>query len=72
MHPPSIPTPTSDNGETPRANKRRRLQDREASVATTNNGEPVPDLQYYDPDQNPEERRQLRRDLRAQMRDFNG
>ncbi|KAK0645017.1 Non-structural maintenance of chromosomes element 4-like protein A [Lasiodiplodia hormozganensis] len=71
MHPPSIPTPTSDNGETPRANKRRRLQDRETSVATTNNGEPVPDLQYYDPDQNPEERRQLRRDLRAQMRDFN-
>lgn len=68
-----MPTPTSDGNETPRANKRRRLQDRESSVATsTTNGEPIPDLQYYNPDQDPEERRQLRRDLRRQIRDFNG
>lgn len=72
MGPPSMPTPTSDGNETPRANKRRRLQDRESSVATsTTNGEPIPDLQYYNPDQDPEERRQLRRDLRRQIRDFN-
>ncbi|KAL0263099.1 hypothetical protein SLS55_002075 [Diplodia seriata] len=69
MHPPSIPTPTSDNGETP--NKRRRLHDREASLATTINDEPISDLQYYNPDQNPEERRVLRHDLRANLRDFN-
>lgn len=77
MRPPSMPTPTSDGNETPRANKRRRLQDRDASVATTTtttttNGEPIADLQFYNPDQDPEERRQLRRDLRRQFRDFNG
>ncbi|EKG11077.1 Nse4 [Macrophomina phaseolina MS6] len=76
MRPPSMPTPTSDGNETPRANKRRRLQDRDASVATTTtttttNGEPIADLQFYNPDQDPEERRQLRRDLRRQFRDFN-
>ncbi|OJD30276.1 nuclear protein qri2 nse4 [Diplodia corticola] len=69
MRPPSIPTPTSDT-ETSRSSKRRRLQDRDVSVATTANGEPIVDLQYYDPDQNADERRELRRDLRAHLRDF--
>lgn len=73
MRPPSMPTPTSDDHEAPRANKRRRLQDRDASVATsTTNGERIVDLDYYDPDQRPDERRQLRLDMRNLTRDFNG
>ncbi|EOD46870.1 putative nuclear protein qri2 protein [Neofusicoccum parvum UCRNP2] len=71
MRPPSMPTPTSDGNENeiPRASKKRKLHDRDTSVTT--NGEPIADLQYYDPDQDPEERRQLRRDMRDLTRDFN-
>ncbi|GME36508.1 Nuclear protein Qri2/Nse4 [Neofusicoccum parvum] len=71
MRPPSMPTPTSDGNENeiPRASKKRKLHDRDISVTT--NGEPIADLQYYDPDQDPEERRQLRREMRDLTRDFN-
>ncbi|GME61513.1 Nuclear protein Qri2/Nse4 [Neofusicoccum parvum] len=71
MRPPSMPTPTSDGNENeiPRASKKRKLHGRDTSVTT--NGEPIADLQYYDPDQDPEERRQLRREMRDLTRDFN-
>ncbi|KAF2144313.1 uncharacterized protein K452DRAFT_350008 [Aplosporella prunicola CBS 121167] len=73
MGPPSsVPTPNSDEEDSPRASKRRRLQERGTSVASTiTNGEPLIDLQYYDPDQDPEERRELRKEMRMLTRDFN-
>ncbi|KAK7548079.1 Nse4 C-terminal-domain-containing protein [Phyllosticta citricarpa] len=71
--PSTLPTPNSDQHQTPRPNKRRRLQDRDArdaSAVPSINGESIDDRQFYDPDQDPDERRRLRQEQRNLFRDF--
>ncbi|KAK8159289.1 putative nuclear protein Qri2/Nse4 [Phyllosticta citrichinensis] len=68
--PSTLPTPNSDQ-QTPRPNKRRRLQERDASALPSTNGASISDLQFYDPDQDPDERRRLRQEQRNLYRDLN-
>lgn len=75
--PTTFPTPTSEENQTPRPNKRRRLQDRDrsardASTAPIQNGDSITGTEFYDPEQDPEERRRLREEQRNLQRDFNG
>ena len=73
-----LPTPNSNPAMSPRANKRRRLVDANAST-------PVPagparedapdefiDMQFYDPDQDIEERRAVRKGFRDLNRQLDG
>ncbi|KAK8238623.1 Nse4 C-terminal-domain-containing protein [Phyllosticta capitalensis] len=74
--PTTFPTPTSEENQTPRPNKRRRLQDRDrsardASTAPIQNGDSITGTEFYDPEQDPEERRRLREEQRHLQRDFN-
>ena len=65
MPPPSkLPTPNSAEPEASRANKRRRLSERDAPNA--------PDTALYDPDQNIDERRAIRKDYRDLSRELTG
>ncbi len=74
--PSKLPTPTSAEPATPRTNKRRRLEDRDARMSSQavhqRELEEAADTQYYDPDQAPEERRAVRKGLRDLTRDLNG
>jgi hypothetical protein len=58
----------------PRAVKRRRLGEQGGSVATRSSDEDEEDetLRYYDPNQDPEERRQVRKALRDNTRELHG
>lgn len=72
----SLPTPTSvDEGGGSRAHKRRRTQ--EPNATGSPNDEPVDEeedrfTRYFDPNQDAEERRTIKRKSRALERDFNG
>lgn len=71
-----LPTPASAEDSTPRTNKRRRLEDRDARTGTQavheRELEEVADTQYYDPDQDMDQRRAVRKGLRDLTRDLNG
>jgi non-structural maintenance of chromosomes element 4 len=71
MAPSILPTPT---GSTARANKRRRLGERDGSTSTTsptaNIRATTDDIQYYDPEQDPDERREVRLSLRNNAREL--
>jgi len=81
MAPPStLPTPTSDEHRTPRANKRRRTEDHDESPSTSqrpavdgeeDEEETRRDSRYYDPAQDHGERRDVKRKSRALEREFN-
>lgn len=76
MDPPrraSLPTPTSDSSNEARGQKRKRVEirgnvdnddDLEADEAKFN--------KYFNPNQDPEERRQIKRKSRALEREFQG
>jgi len=71
-----LPTPTSAEDSTPRTNKRRRLEDRNAPLTSQDvherELEEVVDTNFYDPDQDMQERRVVRKGLRDLTRDLNG
>ena len=72
-----MPTPNSGDDEAPSSGKRRRLEDRGGKPLASQSaherrlGEEA-DKRYYDPEQNPDERRQVRREMRDLARDFAG
>lgn len=77
MPPPSrLPTPGSVEPPSGRANKRRRLSDRDAPNATQaaheKRLESAGDTSVYDPDQSIEERRVIRKDYRDLSRELTG
>lgn len=76
MAPPELPTPTSADSDSSRANKRRRLGERVAPNATQlahqRQLNVVVDTRYYDPDQSIEERRVIRKGLRDLTKELNG
>src|SRR6266480_3636147 len=67
----NLPTST---GSGARANKRRRLGERDGSTSTTspsaNRRVTTDDTQYYDPEQDPDERREVRLSLRNNSREL--
>ena len=71
-----LPTPTSAEDSTPRTNKRRRVENRDAAMGSQSvherELEEAADTQFYDPDQSMEERRAVRKGLRDLTRDLNG
>lgn len=69
MEPPRAP-----NATLPRANKRRRVTDEGPTRPreTTNNNEGRVGSKWFDPDQNPEERREVRIGSRKLQREWNG
>ncbi|KAI9760565.1 MAG: nuclear protein [Candelina submexicana] len=75
MGPPKLPTPVSDSANTPRTNKRRKLGEHNAplasQVAYQREMEEVADAAFYDPDQSMEQRRAIRKELRDLTRDLN-
>lgn len=71
-----LPTPTSGSRTTPRAQKRRRLGEHNVPMATQipqvgEAGEFV-DLEFYDPYQDAEQRRAVRKGLRDLHRELQG
>ncbi len=76
MAPPKLPTPTSIEPATPRANKRRKLSERDvpnvSQVAHQKQLEELPHKEHYDPDQSMEERRGIRKEIRDLSRELNG
>ena len=67
----SLPTPVSDESETARGQKRKRTEQATQSGA----GQDEDDekfTKYFDPNQDPEIRRQVKRKSRALEREFNG
>lgn len=68
---PNLPTPT---GSGARANKRRKLGERDGSTSTLSPSENrragTDNMQYYDPDQDPDERREIRFSLRNNAREL--
>ncbi|KAI9812759.1 MAG: nuclear protein [Pycnora praestabilis] len=75
MAPPKPPTPESEAVATPRTTKRRKLGDRDApqasQVAHARVVQESADTQFYDPDQDVDERRAVRKGLRDLTRDLN-
>lgn len=70
--PAKLPTPTSDNGASA-GSKRKRGVASAGRVASGDEHDEEPEFtQYYDPNQDPEERRNLKRKSRALEREFNG
>ena len=67
----NLPTST---GSGARANKRRKLGERDGSTSTTspsaNRRATTDDAQYYDPEQDPDERREVRLSLRNNSREL--
>ncbi len=76
MGPPKLPTPVSDTANTPTTNKRRKLGEHNAPLASQaayeREVEEVADTTFYDPDQSMEQRRAIRKELRDLTRDLNG
>ena len=77
MPPPSkLPTPNSVEPETTRASKRRRLTERDAPNAPDSGFSAEEDTpgksSHYDPDQNVDERRAIRKDYRDLSRELTG
>ena len=77
MPPPSkLPTPNSAEPEITRASKRRRLSERDAPNASDSalaaEGDVTGNCSLYDPDQNVDERRAIRKDYRDLSRELAG
>ena len=76
MAPPSIPTPSSANLDSPRSSKKRKLGERNAPNASQSAHErqlaEVGDRRFYDPDQSMDERRAVRKDFRDLSRELTG
>lgn len=83
MAPLASQTPRSHTPATTRTDKRRRLGERDATRAEDRNAmesqlaherelEEAVDTKFYDPDQDPEERRAIRKGLRDLARNLNG
>ena len=77
MPPPSkLPTPNSAEPEATRASKRRRLSERDApnapDSAFTAEADVPGNSSHYDPDQNVDERRAIRKDYRDLSRELTG
>jgi hypothetical protein len=77
MQPPSkIPTPNSGEPEVTRASKRRRLSERDAPNAPDSSFTAEADMSgnstVYDPDQNIDERRAIRKDYRDLSKELTG
>ncbi|KAM0795361.1 Nse4 C-terminal-domain-containing protein [Usnea florida] len=74
MAPPSIPTPSSANFDSPRSSKKRKLVERRAPNASQSIHErqlaEVGDRRFYDPDQSMDERRAVRKDFRDLSREL--
>lgn len=72
----SLPTPTSvDEHGTLRAQKRRRTQGLDTTGSPNDEGADTEEdkfTRYFDPNQDADERRDLKRKSRALERDFNG
>lgn len=72
MGPPKLPTPVSD---TPRPSKRRRTGEHDVTLSVDGDEQDAAtlvDLKYYDPDQDEEERREVRKDMRSYQRELYG
>ncbi|EON64421.1 hypothetical protein W97_03652 [Coniosporium apollinis CBS 100218] len=70
MGPPKLPTPVSD---TPRPSKRRRTGEHDVTLSVDGHEQDAAtlvDLKYYDPDQDEEERREVRKDMRSYQREL--
>ena len=72
----SLPTPTSDDNSTQRGQKRKRAVE-QTRETRSENGDGSEDEEerfnkYFDPNQDPETRRQTKREARALERDFQG
>ena len=76
MAPPSLPTPSSANFDSPRSSKKRKLEERNAPNASQSAHErelaEVGDRRFYDPDQSMDERRAVRKDFRDLSRELTG
>lgn len=76
MGPPKLPTPASAEALSPRANKRRRLGERAAPNASQMAHErelrELGNTQFYDPDQDMDERRAVRKGLRDLSKELTG
>lgn len=66
----SLPTPVSDESETARGQKRKHAQQATQSIEEDEEDEKL--TRYFDPNQDPEIRRQVKRKSRALEREFNG
>ncbi|KAK4898630.1 hypothetical protein LTR27_003802 [Elasticomyces elasticus] len=67
----SLPTPTSDSPDAGRGQKRKR-GNMSLPAATQEDEDERKFTEYYDPNQDPEERREGKRKMRNLERDFNG
>lgn len=65
-----LPTPVSDESETARGEKRKCGQHATQSLKVPSEEDRF--TQYFDPNQDPEQRRQVKRKSRALEREFNG
>lgn len=76
MAPPKIPTSASVDPLSPRANKRRRLGERGAPNASQMAHErelrELGNTQFYDPEQNMDERRAVRKEIRDLSKELTG
>lgn len=76
MAPPKIPTSGSGDPLSPRGNKRRRLSERGATsasqVAHERELKELGNLQFYDPEQNMDERRAVRKGIRDLSKELTG
>ena len=74
--PPSLPTPASGENNTLRGQKRKRNVEPPSGTQMTSGNGPDEDEErfnkYFDPNQDPEARRQTKREARALEREFNG
>ncbi|KAI9684786.1 MAG: nuclear protein [Trizodia sp. TS-e1964] len=75
MAPPNLPTPVSETSSALRMGKRRRVDDGYSQALATQLAherelDEVVDTQFYDPDQDVEERRDVRKGLRDLSRDL--
>lgn len=71
----SLPTPSSDDTERARGQKRKRTHfamTQEADIPEDQDPEDVKFTRYYDPNQNADQRRQVKRKSRAMYRKLHG
>jgi len=68
----SLPTPTSDGGDASRGQKRKRVELQPTSGAGDTDGQLERFNRFFDPNQDPEVRRQVKRKSRALEREFQG
>ena len=71
-HRSSLPTPTSEPGDTSRGPKRKRVERRPADPEEEDEQEDAKFNRYYDPNQDAETRRENKRKSRALEREYLG